>query len=153
MAIEYTEWEIYTGRLIVSFGDIELLTYKLFEIWLESKSSKDYTLGKRLDKLIGYVDRLETEDGKKQKIKDLLIEAKKLNRKRNQIAHNPILLRKFDNSNSVYERAIVDLRGKNETLSLEELHEDADAADSLKSELFILVSQLTKRGINELFTT
>jgi hypothetical protein len=151
MNTEYTEWEIYTGRLIVSFGDIELLTYKLFNLWLTDKSAKEYTIGERINKLIGYVGRLNSKDERKQKIKNLLIAVKKLNVQRNQVAHNPTVLRKYDDS--IYESVIIDLRGENAALSLEELHEYANAAESAKSELFIVVSQFTNIGIDEFLTT
>lgn len=151
MNIENTEWEIFTGRLIVSFGDIELLTYKLFKWWIPDMCAKEYTLDQRLNKLIGYVDRLTSQDERKNKIKDLLISAKKLCIQRNQVAHNPTVLKKYDDS--LYENVIVDLRGENEAMSLEQLHEYADEAELVASELFILISQFTDKGIDELFVT
>jgi hypothetical protein len=50
------------------------------------------------------------------------------------------------------KQSLSDLRGEKESLSIEQLHEYADEAVSLKSELFILISQYTSRGIDELIT-
>ena len=150
MNIEHTHWEVYTGKLIVSFGDIELLTYKLFESWLPCKKAQEYTLGKRLNKLIGYLDRLPDNSKKKDSIKNMLISANRLNDIRNQVSHNPVILKKFDKSK--YEAQVTDLRGENDPVSLEQLNEYANEVESLKAELFIAVSQYTNRGIDELFT-
>lgn len=145
---EQTDWEVFTGRLIISFGEIELLTHRLFGLWLPEKSGHECTLPQRLDKLIGYVDHLTDQSAKKQRLIDLLIECRKLHVIRNQVAHNPTILTKFDETN--YENEITDLRGENDPISLEQLHEYADEAQSVKSELLIIVSQYTNQPINNL---
>lgn len=145
---EYTDWEVFTGRLIISFAEIELLTYKLFRLWLPEKSGQEYTLAQRLDKLIGYADHVTDQSDKKQLLMNLLIACRKLNVIRNQVAHSPTILTKFDET--TYENEITDLRGEKGPISLEQLHEYADEADSLKSELFIIVSQYTNQAINNL---
>ncbi|MFX1563388.1 MAG: hypothetical protein ACFFDP_08785 [Promethearchaeota archaeon] len=145
---EHTDWEVFAGRLITSFGEIELLTHRLFRLWLPQKSGHEYTLLQRLDKLIGYVDHLTDQGDKKQRLVDLLIECRKLNVIRNQVAHNPTILTKFDET--TYENEITDLRGDRDPISLEQLHEYADEAVSVKSELFITVSQYANEPINNL---
>jgi hypothetical protein len=147
---EYIDWEIYVGRLIVSFGEIELLTYKLFDLWVTDKKACDYTLGERLNKLIGYVENLSDTSNEKARIKELLIRARRLNEIRHQVAHNPTILKKINESK--FEILLEDLRGKREPLSIEQLHEYADDVVSVKSSLFVMVSQYTNKGINELIT-
>lgn len=149
---EYTDWEIYTGRLMVSFGDIELLTFKLFEVWLPDKNAHEFKLEKRLDNLIGYVSRQNSINKNIEYIKTILIRIKKLNGIRNQIAHNPVILQKFNDSD--YKDVVVDLQKTNGPIpiSIESLHEHADKARSLVAKLFILVSHYTGHGVEQLIT-
>ena len=103
-----------------------------------------------MGKLIGHVDRIADQKEETVRIKELLILVKQLNEIRHHVAHNPTILKRFDESK--YELLLSDLRGEKEPLSIEQLHEYADEAVSLKSELFILISQYTNRGIDELIT-
>ncbi|MDD1621112.1 MAG: hypothetical protein LUQ11_06485 [Methylococcaceae bacterium] len=150
MSEEYSDWELHTGRLIVSFGDIELLTYKLFDSWIKDKKARRYTLGDRLDKLIGCVESAPDQSGELVEIKTLLKDVKELNEIRNLVAHNPTILKNFDDIN--LKPLLTDLREEKEPLSLEQLHEHANKALSLKAKLFIKVSQYTKIGIDQLFS-
>ncbi|MDO8826834.1 hypothetical protein [Methylophaga sp.] len=145
---QFTEWEVYVGRLIVSFGDIELLTFKLFENWFTGVTTKNYSLEQRLNKLIDHVTRISDKDEKRDELKMLLIRSKQLKKFRNLVAHNPVVLKKYNESE--YEDVVFDLRKKAEPISIEKLNELSDEARSLASELFIIVSQYTGRGIDQL---
>ena len=127
------------------------MTYKLFTYWIPKKSAGKLKLGDRLTKLIAHIDSCKSNDQKKQKIRDLLVKVDDLRKIRNKVAHNPVTLKKYDNSD--YKMGLVDLRGNDPVISLEELHEFSDEAESAISELNILISQFVNKGIDEILFT
>lgn len=148
---EYDDWEKFAGKLIVSFGEIELITYKLFEFLQFEEKAAEYTLDQRLSKLIGHIDRQEDSITlQKEKMKDLLISAKKLNDIRNLVSHNPAILHR--DFGAYYEKFLTDLRGEMTPITIEQLQEYADEVTDLKAQLFICASQYTNRGIDAFIT-
>lgn len=147
---ELSDWEIYVGRLIISFGSIELLTFKLFEIWIPDKKTTELTLTQRLDNLIGHISRIKDDDERRYRIKALFIRTKQLNTIRNQLAHNPTILEKYNDFE--YKNVVADMRGEESTLNIAQVHEFADEARSIASKLIMLVSQYTKRCVTQFIT-
>ena len=95
---------------------------------------------------MSYISRNQLiENG--DEIKQKLVRANALNKIRNLVAHNPTILRKFDNTD--FEDVIADLRGKHSPINIAQLHEYSDEVMSIASELFILASQSTGRCITE----
>ena len=151
MSTNISSWESYTGRLILAFGQIELLSFRLVELWLQDINPGEYTLKKRLDLLIGHVERItDSGDEKKQHLKDLLVRAKNQCDIRNQVAHNPVILNLY--SDSTFEHALADLRGEALPIDICFLEELAEASNELASDLLICVSNFTERGVDEFIT-
>jgi len=117
------EWSAAIGQLFIAFGQIEHITIA----FLHSKTpTKKEVIGKsnfskRVDLIVRFLKK-STDLNHKEFI-SLLREAQKLSKKRNLIAHNPLLLEVFqfaDGSN--YKREfIASSRTPQERMSLEEL--------------------------------
>ena len=80
------KWKLLVGGFILSFGDIEMITYRL---WQEQYGDREFPkqFSDRANKLIGKLRENEKEN---DQLINLLRKANDLAKKRHTIAHNPM---------------------------------------------------------------
>ena len=82
------EWYTLIGNIMVSFAEIEWITYRLWDnLAMETEPPQEFK--SRVDKLIGRLKKVEPGN---ERIQDTLIQSKVLYDKRNILAHNPLRL-------------------------------------------------------------
>jgi hypothetical protein len=90
-----TPWETPVGKLMLNFGGLELLSHLYVQhlardpamTWLAT----DMPFSKRLDLIIGLVDREDLPKSAKERMRNSWKKVKQHNRIRNTIAHNPLM--------------------------------------------------------------
>jgi len=123
---ELESWKLLVGGFMLAFGDIELLTYRL---WAHYFPDRDILkqFSDRTRKIIG---RLKAVGGKEDLI-DLLVQANGLSEKRNTVAHNPMQVQVYQHSKTgelVLRKAITSPVNDDyiDDLELEELQAEAE---------------------------
>lgn len=81
-----SEWEHAVGRLILTFGNVELVLMSLYQLKIPSRDYFTDSFDGRFDKLIG---TLKSDNAQPQVI-NALIELKQLAKTRHLLAHNPL---------------------------------------------------------------
>lgn len=131
------KWALLIGRLFIAFGSIERFTYDCLHDWLRDPifdHIKHMPLGKRFEIILDLVNEQEFEKESLQLFSDLIIEAKALSKKRNIVAHNPLLLNVFETTPHLKEFIQSNLK-ENANLSYDELKEISLRAEELSSKL------------------
>lgn len=136
------KWKLLVGGFILSFGDIEMITYRLWrELYEDREFPKQFS--DRTGKLIG---KLAEEENKNKTLIELLKKANKLSIKRHTIAHNPMAVQVFEHTPTgriLTELAIFSPVNEDyiDDLELEELVAEAE---NLVSDLFVAVGYVAK---------
>lgn len=136
------KWKLLVGGFILSFGDIEMITFRLWQkLYGDREFPKQFS--DRTAKLIGKLSEAEEKNGK---LINLLRQANKLSAKRHTIAHNPMEVQVFEHTRTgrlLTESAISSpINGDYiDDLELEELVAEAE---HLVSDLFIEVGYVVK---------
>ena len=128
------EWQVLVGRFILAFGDIELLTYR---IWRDRFSeSPPQRFGARTKNIIANLDKTVQTD---RALHALLTEARELAKKRNVIAHNPVQVQVFQHTatGELYMENAIQCTKTHAFIDDLELMELASRAESIVSKLYI----------------
>lgn len=135
-------WESLVGKAILRFGDIELVSLKCLEVIPADKvaeSTARLAFAQRAELLIEILEARVDRTRDLNQLLDCFKRAKPLAKKRNLIAHNPVMLDIFvneDETQMLAEDSITHARS-GETMGLEDLKEFAAAVEDLSSELWL----------------
>lgn len=135
-------WESLVGKAILRFGDIELVSIKCLEVIPTddiSESTARLGFAQRAELLIEILEARIDRTPDLDQLLECLKRAKPLAKKRNLIAHNPVMLDIFvneDETQMLAEHSITHARS-DETMSLEDLKEFAAAVEDLSSKLWL----------------
>jgi hypothetical protein len=139
----HEEWEALVGKALLRFGDIELVSIKCLA-WLPKDKIGATTarmdFGRRVDLLIELLEAREGRDSHLDAILSGMKQAKGLARKRNLIAHNPVMLNLYvneDETQHMAEYSISSARSEGQTMDLAELKEFAAEVDDLSATLWM----------------
>jgi hypothetical protein len=123
---ELESWKQLVGGFMLAFGEIELLTYRL---WAHCFPDRNIVkqFSDRTGKIIGKLK----EVGGKEDLIDLLVQANVLSEKRNTVAHNPMQVQVYQHSKTgdlISRMAITSPVNDDyiDDLELEELQADAE---------------------------
>lgn len=140
------EWQVLVGRFILAFGDIELLTYR---IWHDRFSERPpQRFGARTNKIIAHlVETVQTD----QALLALLTEARELAKKRNVIAHNPVQVQVFQHTatGELYMENAIQCTKTHTFIDDLELMELSSRAESIVSKLYIELGYIAPATANQ----
>lgn len=128
------EWQILVGRFILAFGDIELLTYR---IWRDRFSENPpQRFGARTKRIIAHLDEAAQAD---RALLALLTKARELAKRRNVVAHNPVQVQVFQHTatGKLYMENAIQCTKTHALIDDLELMELASSAESIVSKLYI----------------
>jgi len=117
---EKGEWESSVGKIILSFGDLELVMYRLYEIYIPDRSYYDDNFESRFNKLIGTIKLTNS----KEKAVGALIELKKLSETRHLLAHSALYIDMYQHDTTgkiKLEMSITDKRLREKRITMTEL--------------------------------
>lgn len=99
LAAKEVRWRVAVGRFILTFGSIEWFTYHMLaELPTERifESTKSLGFAQRTALVVQLLRERGFDNDLTETVVELLLEAKKLAKKRNEVAHNPLFLNLFD---------------------------------------------------------
>jgi hypothetical protein len=139
----HEEWEALVGKALLRFGDIELISIKCLA-WLPKDkigaAAAKLGFGSRVDILLELLAARETRDSRLEAIMIGMKRAKELAKKRNLIAHNPVMLNLYvnkDETEHLAEYSISSARSEGQTMDLDELREFAAEVEDLSATLWM----------------
>jgi hypothetical protein len=145
----HEEWEALVGKALLRFGDIEYVSVRclsLIPLDRISDAGGRLSFSNRADLLIELLEGREIRGPQLESILSGLKRAKGLARKRNLLAHNPLMLSLYmneDKTEHVAEYAISSVRSNSDTMDLAALKEFAADVEALSSELWMAYLKLT----------
>lgn len=145
---EISQWRELVGGFILSFGDIEAISFRLWERFCPDPEAPD-RFAERVSKLIGEIRKAHTnnpsEADTNQELIDLLISAIKLADKRNTVAHNPVNVQVYEHTpnGAIWAELAIQCRKTDAYIDDAELKELAAESEDLMSQLYL------KAGWNE----
>lgn len=134
-------WESLVGKAILRFGDIELVSIKCLEVIPSDEigeSTARLGFAQRAELLIEILEARANRTPDLNQLLECFKRAKPLAKKRNLIAHNPVMLDIFvneDETKMLAEHSITHARS-GETMDLDDLKEFAAAVEDLSAELW-----------------
>jgi hypothetical protein len=137
--VDFGKWAAPIGRVFVAFGSIELVTLEcLRNIPCDriQRSTRGFRLSQKIDLI---VELLETKsDTPFSNLSALLLSAKELAKTRNLIAHNPLVLDVYEDTDGgfMFKETIVSLLKKSQRISFSELETFANESERLASALY-----------------
>ncbi len=135
------KWKLLVGGFILSFGDIEMITYRL---WKEVFPGREFPkqFSDRTGKLIG---KLSEDKEKNSRIIELLKKANGLSQKRHTIAHNPMEVQVFKHTKtgSLLAQSAIRSPISEDYIDDSELEELVAEADFLVSDLYAQIGVVT----------
>jgi hypothetical protein len=136
------KWRELVGGFILAFGDVELITYRL---WREHAGDEPASnrFSERTSKLLGYLRRDEVRN---REVIAALIDALRIADKRNTVAHNPMQAQVFQHSATgqiLVEQAITS-ETTDDYIDDAELTELRSAAEDLVARLYMAIGFLSK---------
>jgi hypothetical protein len=147
-------WAPLVGRLILSFGDIENVTYlallqlpkdKIFE------TTSSLGFGKRAELVLELIDgHPEIGESLSKEFSEKLRMAKKLSETRNLVAHSPLMMKIYEHPKEGWmhrEIALASAKNKDEGLSFYKLAEAATKAEMLAKDLYELYGEIHSRVV------
>lgn len=137
-ARDLEKWKILIGGFILSFGDIEAITYRLWECYCRTDIAlAPQQFGDRASKIIGAMK----ESSADREIIDLLIAAKKLADKRNSLAHNPVQVQVYQHTENgaLWAELGLQCRKSGEFIDDLELIELESAARDIVAQLYMRI--------------
>ena len=148
------EWAPIVGRFILSFGDIENVTYLALLQLPKDKifaTTSSLSFGKRVDLVLELVDgHPEIAKNLAKTFAEKLKNAKKLSETRNVVAHSPLVMQIFQHPKEGWihrEMALANAKNKEKALSLEDLTQAASEADKLARELYDLYGSIHQQVV------
>jgi hypothetical protein len=138
---EQAKWRDLVGGFILAFGDVELLTHRL---WRDHCQGNAPVLFRdRTSKLLSVLKRLEPRN---DEVIDCLVEALRIATKRNTIAHNPMQAQVFQHSRT--GRVLVEMAISSATsddyIDDAELKELRAKAEDLVTRLYIALGFISR---------
>ncbi|THK41832.1 hypothetical protein E8Q33_05940 [Methylophaga sp. SB9B] len=127
------KWATLIGRVFIAFGSIERQTHESLKKWLEEQvypHVKHMKLSQRIDLLIDVVKKQNFEQENIDSFVADLTKAKTLAKKRNLIAHNPLMLCLFQEETDFIEAIVSNLRD-DVTMEFHELEALAISSEEL----------------------
>ena len=137
------EWQILVGRFILAFGDIELLSYRIWrDRFSESPPSR---FGARTNRILEQLDEMVPAD---RALLALLAEARELAKKRNVVAHNPVQVQVFQHTKTgkLHMESAIQCIKTHVFIDDLELIELANCAESIVSKLYIQLGYIAPGG-------
>jgi hypothetical protein len=151
---ERAKWVALVGRLILSFGDIENITYLgLLQLPKDSifESTSKLGFGARVDLLLEILNGQEKLDPKlREAFSEKLLAAKKLAEVRNTVAHSPLMLSVYQHPTEEWihtELSLGNAKNKDKALTLEKLSASTDQVEGLAKELYNLYGEIHKHVV------
>ena len=151
---EREKWVALVGRLILSFGDIENITYLgLFQLPKDSifESTSKLGFGARVDLLLEILNGHEKLDPTLRKaFSEKLLAAKKLAEIRNTVAHSPLMLSVYQHPTEEWihtELSLGNAKNKDKALTLEKLSASTDEVEGLAKDLYNLYGEIYKHVV------
>lgn len=151
---EREKWVAVVGRLILSFGDIENITYLgLLQLPKDSifESTSKLGFGARVDLLLEILNGREKLDPTLRKaFSDKLLAAKTLAEIRNTVAHSPLMLSVYQHPTEEWihtELSLGNAKNKDEALTLEKLSASTDEVEGLAKDLYNLYGEIHKHVV------
>ena len=146
---EIAEWQAVVGKAIVSFAELELITYKcLAHIPMDqiSETSSRLQFSRRVDLI---VEILEGRSPLPKAVSDfvaMLRRARELAQIRNDIAHNPVMLNVFVHKvtgDVLLEQSIAAARG-NRFIDISSAKELAAAVEDLAASMWLQIGKVAE---------
>ncbi|MES9828205.1 MAG: hypothetical protein ABW201_08070 [Candidatus Thiodiazotropha sp.] len=131
------KWAILIGRVFIAFGSIERTTHECLKKWLEEPvypHVKHMKFSSRVDLLIDVTKKQKYSEENTNEFVSNLKEAKELAKKRNLIAHNPLMLCLFQGEGDFVEAIASNLRD-DLTMEFHELEDLMHKSEELASSL------------------
>ena len=127
-----SEWEHAVGRLILAFGNVELVLIRLYHLKLPSRDYFKDSFDARFDKLIGTLK----SDNTQPQVINALIELKQLAKTRQLLAHNPLYVVVYQHQTTAQtttEMLVKDRAHATKGITLSCLQAEGDRASELVS--------------------
>ena len=149
---ETNEWRSAIGKAMVSFGEIELITYQclvhLPKDKIEATASRQgFTF--RVDLIVEILNGWNSKSEQVDSFIQMLKRARELARTRNDIAHNPVMLNVFASQISddlAVEHCISIARG-DRVIDLPAVKEFADEVESLAARMWLQIGKIAMDGL------
>lgn len=134
------EWASEIGNIFLSFGDIEFVTLECLRHFPTEdiyNSTSKLNFKPRVNLIIEIVNSMGISEKLKNEMTDLLNQAFSMSDKRNLIAHNPLALEVYEDSEGNYEFAeiIASLRNEKNTISFDGIKQLAVESSELSEAL------------------
>jgi hypothetical protein len=148
---ETEAWRAVVGKAIVSFGELELITYKcLAHIPSDQISESSSRLGfaQRVDLIVEILEGRAPLPEFIAQFVNMLKRAKVLAKTRNDIAHNPVMLNVFVNEVSgdvALEHSIATARG-GRVIDLAAAKEFADEVEGLAAKMWLQIGKVAEQS-------
>jgi len=145
---EREEWEQLIGKAILSFAEIELITYHFLKHIPQDdifQAVSRLSFGHRVDLILRILNGRNGLPDVGEKFKENLQKARKLTEVRNLIAHNPTMLDVYEHRESGaigVERTIRAVRNQQRFLDLAGLKEYAAEVEDLVGDLWMNIGKL-----------
>jgi len=131
---ELQKWRDLVGGFILAFGDIELITYRM---WAErfKRRQPPHRFAARTRQLLS---QLNGEDEQTGEVRALLQSALTLAKRRNTVAHNPLQVDVFVHTNTgqIFAEAAISAYGAKDRIDDRELMELRSTADDIANRLY-----------------
>lgn len=134
----WNKWRGLIGDFMMEFGEIEYISYSLWSKKV-NKGTPDYNFKTRTRQVVSQLNGRNNKD-----IKDLLDKAITLADKRNTIAHNPTLLKIFEDKISINSKPefAISTYVTGESIDLAELKELIAEVVDIKTQLYMSLGYL-----------
>lgn len=148
--LQLAEWRTLVGTVILSFGDIELITLKCLahlpsDNIYESVSTLPF--GRRVDLIIDILQGRASTPNAAAPLIEKLQRAKSLSEYRNVLAHNPLIADFYVHKvtgDVVVEHGISSARRKGKSIDLASLKELAGEVEGLAGELYMTLGKIAQ---------
>lgn len=147
---QLAEWKTLVGTVILSFGDIELITLKcLAHLPTDNiyESASTLPFGRRVDLIIEILQGYGNKPNAATTLIEKLKQAKSLSEYRNLLAHNPLVADIYVHQitgDVVVEHGISSARKKEKSIDLASLKELAGEVEGLASELYMTLGKIVE---------
>lgn len=133
------KWATQIGRVFIAFGSIEYITIQCLKTIPTDnifKSTRNFQLTSRIELIQDLLEPLS--DAEVERFVALLQRAKDLAKKRNLLAHNPLMLNVYVNEENDFrmQETVASLRDERKHMTYEELKSLALEAEDLASQLY-----------------
>jgi hypothetical protein len=140
---DHLEWESLVGRALLRFGDIEYVSVRCLDVIPGERlfaSTSGLEFSRRVDILLEILNNRKELTPPLSKLRDAFKRAKELAKKRNLIAHNPLMLSLYVNHETQESAAtyrIDSARSAKHSITLDELKEFSAEVDDLAATIWL----------------